>query len=112
MAAPATTTVSAMPVTVVTAAVVADPDVHGRPVPAAATIAAVVLRGRVAIVVVVRIAGVIAAGITAAHVGIAGIDATREREDRETDQYSQEFAHGELHLLACKQPRATRFNAR
>src|SRR6185437_13436223 len=102
MAAPATTTVSAMPVTVVTAAVVADPDVHGRPVPAAATIAAVV----------VRIAGVIAAGITAAHVGIAGIDATREREDRDTDQYSQEFAHGELHLLACKQPRATRFNAR
>jgi hypothetical protein len=111
MATPATTAVTAVPAVVVTIAVVADPNVYGRSVPAATTIATpVVIRGRISVVVVIRIAGVITVSVTTAHVGIAGIDATREHEDRDTDQYPQEIAHGELHLLACKQASAARFN--
>ena len=111
VATPAATVVAAITTVVVTTAVIADADVDGRSIPAATTIATpVVIRGRISVVVVIRIAGVITAGVTTAHVGIAGVDATREREDRDTDQYPQEIAHGELHLLACKQASAARFN--
>jgi hypothetical protein len=111
MVARAATVVTAISTMVVTTAVVADPDVYGRSIPAATTIATpVVIRGRISVVVVIRIAGVVTAGVTTAHVGIVGIDATREREDRDTDQYPQEIAHGELRLLACEQASAARFN--
>src|SRR6185437_11372810 len=119
MATPTAAMVTAIAMAVVATIVVTDSDVHGGAIPAAAPVAIVVISGRVRVVVVVRIAGVVPARVTIADVGVAGIDTTGEREDRYTDEDPQEWAHGELRLLLVDSlarrsltPRERRMNAR